>query len=386
MKVLFISGADQKYGTYHITIQLLANMTNTNEHIDFIVLTQKHGPINEWCDRNQIVNYVIPYRYCVYYPSSNRLMRAIKHTLKTIQVSSFNAFALYRIKKLGLMNDVDIIHTNINRDLIGVYLARKYRIPNITYLREFSRSHFHLEPIYKKQIELMNEYSSRFIAISNAVKEDWIDYGIDGTKIDVIYDGVDTKLYNGKRSYSTDSHSLRIVMCGAIYEGKGQFDLLLAIAPLIKAGASIYADFYGDSSNDNYYRALKDFVAKNELSKNVVFKGHSNNLNEVLNNYDVGVVCSRAEGFGLVTIEYLLSGLIVIASDTGANSEILQNGKYGLIYPCGNPRELQNAIARIYENNGLIIDWGKNAVGYAKREFSIENTVSKLMKKYYDLI
>lgn len=51
MKVQFISGADQQYGMFNMSKLLL-------ESIDYIVLTQKYGPLNEWCDCNAIENYV----------------------------------------------------------------------------------------------------------------------------------------------------------------------------------------------------------------------------------------------------------------------------------------------------------------------------------------
>lgn len=386
MKVLFISGADQQYGTFHISMNLLECMRVINKDIQLVVITQKYGPLNEWCVINHFENYVIPYRYCVYYPTNKKIKRLIKHCLKYVIVTVSNWIAMQKLNRMGILNNVDIIHTNINRDLFGNLIARKYNIPHITHLREFSRSHFHLEPIYKNQIAMMNNYTDCFIAISNAVKNDWIDYGINKSKITVIYDGINTKEYQSCHKIIQVKMGLKIVMSGAIYEGKGQYELLLAVGPLIKLGYDISVDYFGSSTNKGYYRQLLTYIEDNGLKKKIHFKGFIENLLDVLSEYDVGVICSKSEGFGLVTIEYMLSGITVIASDTGANPELLCNGEYGYLYPLGNVNELRRIIKELYDNEINRNSKENNTINYVKEKFSIEKTANDVMKLYSDIL
>lgn len=381
MRILFISGADQQYGTYHMSKQLLETMCERKYDIHFIVITQKQGPLNEWCNVHNIENYTVPYKYCVYYPTNSRLKKICKHILKWLYVSFSNRLAIRKIRKMGLLSDVNLIHTNINRDLLGEYISKKYKIPNITYLREFSRSHFHLEPLYRDQVQVMNRYSKKFIAISNAVKRDWIEYGLDANKIDVIYDGVDLSKYTLQKKENQCHYGLRLVMCGAIYEGKGQMELIKSICPLINKGLDITLDIYGTNVSENYYKTIIEYIAQHKLAENIRLKGFINNISNVLCNYDIGVVCSKAEGFGLVTVEYMLSGLYVIASDTGANPELLEEGKYGFLYTLGDNDQLSHIIESIY-NNKLQLTSPKEIVEYARKEYSIDITVQKLVALY----
>jgi glycosyltransferase involved in cell wall biosynthesis len=301
-------------------------------------------------------------------------------------VTVSNWIAMQKLNRMGILNNVDIIHTNINRDLFGNLIARKYNIPHITHLREFSRSHFHLEPIYKNQIAMMNNYTDCFIAISNAVKNDWIDYGINKSKITVIYDGINTKEYQSCHKIIQVKMGLKIVMSGAIYEGKGQYELLLAVGPLIKLGYDISVDYFGSSTNKGYYRQLLTYIEDNGLKKKIHFKGFIENLLDVLSEYDVGVICSKSEGFGLVTIEYMLSGITVIASDTGANPELLCNGEYGYLYPLGNVNELRRIIKELYDNEINRNSKENNTINYVKEKFSIEKTANDVMKLYSDIL
>lgn len=382
MKILFISGGDQQYGSFQMAVKLLEGTRKINKNVRFILITQTYGMLNDWCLAYNIENYVVPYKYCVYYPEKNKLKTLLKYMLKYISVTINNYIAVKKLEKLGIMNDIDIIHTNVNRDLLGNMLSKKYNIPNITYLREFSRAHFHLRLLYKNQIAFMNKYTARFVAVSRAVKNDWIEYGLAPSKVTVIYDGIDITKYKVNQM-TKNNNELRLVMCASIYEGKGQLEIVMAINPLIKAGYNIFLDFYGASTNKKYYKRLLHYIDENRLAERIAFKGYTKELPKYLNRYNVGVVCSKAEGFGVVTVEYLASGLTVVASNTGANPELLNNGEFGYLYPLGNVKELSRIISDIYNTN-FKQDYIKKkmAVEYVDRNFSIETTVNGILSLY----
>ncbi|MEQ2375255.1 glycosyltransferase family 4 protein [Pilosibacter fragilis] len=385
MKVLFITGADQQYGTYQISKSLIGSMIKFDKTVEYIVVTQRHGQLNEWCKQNNIKNYVFPYRYCVYHPTNNRLLNIAKYVAKYVVVTISNIIALHKIECSGILEDIDIIHTNINRDLIGVLISRKYKVPNITHLREFSKSHFGLKLLYNNQIELMNKYNTYFIAISNSVKDDWVKFGLEREKIKVIYDGVNIENFEIKNQKNS-AKELRLVMCGAIYEGKGQKELVQAVSKLIKIGLDIYLDIYGDVVNENYYNDMKRCIESENLQDRIRFLGYVNSVGEVFKNYDVGVICSKAEGFGLVTVEYMLSGLMVIASNTGANPELLQDGKYGQLYELNDETSLLSVLEYIYYNREQCRCIAEEAREYAKTNFSILNTMHLTNGIYCSLI
>lgn len=56
---------------------------------------------------------------------------------------------------------------------------------------------------------------------------------------------------------------------------------------------------------------------------------------------DFEVMCSKFEAFGRVTVEALRSGKLFIGANTGATSEIVEDGITGYVYPVGNYKSLQ---------------------------------------------
>lgn len=359
-----------------------------DDQIEYIVVTQRYGPLNQWCDENGIENYSLPYRYCVYIPSKNKILTFVKRIAKLIIVSFSNLYALERIKRLKLADSIDLIHTNIGRDLLGIMISKKYGIPSITHLREISRSHFGLRLLYNKQLLYMNQFTNRFVAVSRAVKEDWAEYGLEQDKIRVVYDGVDPKSVHYEEHGEDREHRLRIVMSGTIYEGKGQFELVKAISALAQnQGVDITVDFYGRVSGGggDYYRALTSYIRQKGLENIFNFKGYcgNNELRNILNKYDVGVICSKAEGFGLSTVEYMMAGLCVIASNTGANLELIHDKETGFLYPLGNTSELASIVSYIYYNRECAREIAQNAHAYAVNQYTVEKSMKCLIETYY---
>lgn len=87
------------------------------------------------------------------------------------------------------------------------------------------------------------------------------------------------------------------------------------------------------------------------------------------------------EGFGLVAVEAMRSGVPVIASRIGALPEIVADGITGVLVEPGNTSQLQVAIRRLDEDPALCRRMG--AAGMVKaRKFSAE-TVAGLYEEHY---
>ncbi len=384
MKILFLCGGDYKYGTHRMALSLIQYIERNHPDVKFIVLTSEKGFVNDKCNELSIENYVISYRYCVYRKEKNIAFNALKRLLKGTYLFTNLRNSLRLLKKYVDIGKIDLIHTNNNRDLLGEYIAQKYNIPHIVHLREFSKSHFGLNLLFPNQLAYMNKYTDRFIAVSDAVKCDWEIFGIDRNKIVKIYDGVDENNVN-YHSPKLVSSPIRIVMCGAIYDGKGQRQLVEAVHILKQRRFNVIVDFYGGACADGYYQALEDDIRNYDLEKCVHMNGYRSDVRQLIGEYDIGVVCSKAEGFGLVTVEYMLANLCPVVSDTGANKELVEDGESGLIYEWGNVIDLADKLEGLLRNPTEIIRLAGNARERAQERFSLKNSVDNLIELYRDV-
>jgi len=101
---------------------------------------------------------------------------------------------------------------------------------------------------------------------------------------------------------------------------------------------------------------------------------------------DIELVCSKSEAFGRVTIEAMMSMNPVIASDTGANPELVIENFNGLLYRQGNHHDLAGKIEILIHKRELIQQYGKNAYTYAKSKYIAENNADNIEILYQKLL
>jgi len=93
--------------------------------------------------------------------------------------------------------------------------------------------------------------------------------------------------------------------------------------------------------------ALERLARAEGLDDDVDFPGYVGNPYAYMKAADVFVASSRWESFSLVLVEAMAVGTPVVATDAPTGpSEILQDGKFGLLVPPGDDRALASAIRR----------------------------------------
>ncbi len=384
MKVLFISAGDYKYGAPKSMLELMVTLRSLY-NVEPVLLTKKHSPMNDRCDELGIENHSFWYRDIMAGSAyKNPLLNIMKHCVK-YALYLYGAVTMHAVAGCGIrFEEIDLIHTNLNRNDIGCFISHKYQIPHILHLREHGKEDYQVR-IYKPKISrYMNDNTNAFVAISASVKQAWIKKGLSADKIKVIYNGLADGGYTDHRI--RNDHMTRIVMTGHIQPTKGQEQLIRALGQLDEDSLKrLHVDLWGEAYSD-YKAHLLRLIKKYDLENIVDFCGYCDDVPHKLSEYDIGIVCSRAEGFGRVTVEYMLAGLAVIASDTGANPEIIRDGETGLLYSYGSEKHLAKQIKAYLDNPGLIAAHGRRAAETAREQYSITKCAENIYQLYEEVI
>jgi glycosyltransferase involved in cell wall biosynthesis len=141
----------------------------------------------------------------------------------------------------------------------------------------------------------------------------------------------------------------RAIITGTLIEGKGQEEAIQAIAELAGRGMRIELLVIG-SGIVHYEQHLRNLIAVKELEDLIYLIGHVRNPYPFMKSADIGLVCSRCEAFGRVTIEAMFARKPVIGARSGATPELVQDGVNGLLYKPGNVKDLADKIQFLYEN------------------------------------
>lgn len=227
-----------------------------------------------------------------------------------------------------------------------------------------------------------------FIAISQEIKNELIDYGISEGKIINIPNGVDsTKYYpaseNRKKELrkinNFNSKSIIILYAGALNRRKGTYDLLNAIKQLEQSlHENVEVVLCGPDHEDIYKNCIVDI----DYPVRVTYKGNVKNLDEYYQMADIFVFPSYSEGLPNVLLEAAMCGLAVVASDIGGNRDIISSSKLGILYPVGNVMKLSEAIQEMVNNPKLRVDLSSSIYDMALKKFSL-NLVSEQYQELY---
>ena len=99
-------------------------------------------------------------------------------------------------------------------------------------------------------------------------------------------------------------------------------------------------------------KKLEKLASSLKIENKVKFLGKvkREELKHIYSDYDIMVLPSTNEGFGLVVLEAALSKISVIIPDTGGPKEIVENSSLGNIFECNNYLSLYSELFDVIEN------------------------------------
>lgn len=384
MKVLFITDPGIVGGATRSLVELSTKLKSKN--VQCIVCTSDESSLNRELEHLGIQTTACHHMAAMEIQSPTPWKRPIKGVLRKVQRIINLPRAVNIVRSEVDLSQIDLIHTNSARNDLGCILSRRYNIPHIMHIREFGQEDFGCRTYRHNYTSYLNDGVDRFIAISDAVANSWISKGIDPEKVVRIYNGVFCEDIESADLKTLKSKTLHMVIAGGICEPKGQITAVEAINLLPQEILhNIHLDIIG-WSDPIYEKMLREKVSAYGLYSNISFVGAKKNIHPILKNYQIALMCSKAEGFGRVTAEYMHARLGVIATDTGANPEIIQDEENGLLYRYNEPQSLAEKIIRFYYHRELLISCAKKARDDARQKYTIECNATSIKKLYEQMV
>jgi len=201
--------------------------------------------------------------------------------------------------------------------------------------------------------------AEKVICVSEATKEDVLrNFDISGDKIKVIYEGVDEKIVKGGGENKVKKFGRYILYVGNAYPHKNLKRLVKVFFKVRKEDKDVKLLLVGP--DDFFYRRLKEEVK----DEGVVFYGPAKDgeLSELYGGAEFLVLPSLMEGFGLVGLEAMSLGCLVLASDISVLREVYGDGAVYF-----NPKETDDIYRKMNEalkrKNEMIIKKGGEVAG-----------------------
>ena len=125
--------------------------------------------------------------------------------------------------------------------------------------------------------------------------------------------------------------------------------------------------------------SIIELAAELGVEDRLEFMGGLSNtaLRVELKNFDLMVVPSLSESFGMVAIEAMAAGLPVIASCVGGLPDVIGKANEDALFKPNNPRLLGECVVRICENSTRWLELHNLGIQRVKSEFSVQVMAEK---------
>jgi len=375
MKIVFFTHERAFGGASRALVTLINEIKNDNEII--VVSPFKKAKIFDYLD-DKTIKISSFYSWWSIPNNASSLKKMIFRLLYKI-----NFLSIFRLKnKLKKLN-VDIIHSNTSVIDIGARIAKKINKKHVWHFREFHDNRLSFIKGNKKAYDFINKHTNKVIYVSKAIK-DFYKNNIDNRLSNIVYDGIPNK-FTIRKNYK-NNNELLFLLLGSLEKNKGQDLVVEASKMLVDDGITDFKIIFAGNDNLNYYNYLKKKISDYNLDKNIDYIGFQKNVLALRKKCNVELMCSPMEAFGLVTVEGMMAGNLIIGSNSGGTKELIQNNITGILYKKNDITDLKNKMKYVIRNKSIIEKYGTAAKKYAINNFSSKVHAEKVLKIYNEML
>ena len=317
--------------------------------------------------------------HAVYYSNPRGLeLSGREMSLGLRSIRGWSAWKAVRgaLREPGSDSSFRIVHAHLTWPLYHLALLRREIIRPIVFTEHNTynrrRQWQWLRPLERAVYRRYDQ----LIAISDGVEEALIHWLGDrelSARIDTIHNG--SRMLPLHYREPRLAGVVRLVSVGSLSSQKG-FDV--ALRAIARLGNKV--ERYTIVGEGPERERLEMLVQQLGLQDKVRLPGYCDDVVPFLHEADLGLIPSRWEGFGLVAVEALSTGLPLVASDVPGLRSIVADCEAAVLAPPDNTTELENQIRYAVDN---IVS--RDGVGSAARVQAEQYTIDAMVVQYADL-
>lgn len=294
-----------------------------------------------------------------------------------------------KLRRLFVQKGIKILHTNnFTSWFYGVLAARGIR----------GLKHIHTEHSNVKRMrrgwgeKLLCYFTDFIICVSNDVKRFMIsNQYISQQRLRVINNGVDSEKYSPsvknkeiwRRQLGINIDAPVVGIVARLDPIKDHKTLLKAFSMLSDKIPDAVLVIIGDGEMKN---ALIEQTRELNLEHKVFFLGERQDIPELLNAMDIFVLTSLSEGHNVSLLEAMSSGLPIVATHVGGNTEIVIDGVTGLLVPPNSPEVLSAKIETLLKDEHLRLQMGEISRMRVLEYFDMHKMIENYKKIYTNVL
>ena len=297
---------------------------------------------------------------------------------------------LRRCAKYIRDNNIDIVQTHdFYTNIFGMAAAAMARVP----VRIAAKRETGMRSSTQRFIE-RRAFGMAHAIVANArrVKDYLVESGVSGSKISIIYNGIDME------RLSPDQHGRENILNELGLPPGDSMQFVTIVANLrstvknhrmfLKAAAMVKSEV----SNAGFVIAgegelldeMKAFAAELGVAEQTFFLGRSSSVAELLSISDICCLTSESEGFSNSILEYMAAGKPVVATNVGGAAEGIVENETGFLVASNDDKALAGRLVELLNDRDKAERMGSKARQVADEKFSPAARKDRTLKLYRD--
>lgn len=234
---------------------------------------------------------------------------------------------------------------------------------------------------------VLARYTDKIICISEAERLSALKYKItNNEKLDVILNGIDFSAIEKanpipRKDLNIPEDAFVVGMIGRISEQKAPDTFIKAAKYILKNIPNAYFIIVGDGEQR---QDIEKYAKDNNI--NLFISGWTDNPYSYLKIFDIAMLLSRWEGFGLAIVEYMAAKKNFVATKIDAIPTIVRDGIDGILVDIDSPKQAADAIISLYKNKELAEKMKTEAWKYAHLRYNIKRVAQQHINVFNKII
>lgn len=371
--VLHIVGSFDQGGTERQAVQLLARLKDETDLCLSVACFSGHGVLRTKLEEAGFLE-ISEFPLTSFYNAN--MVRQLRRCIDLIKTER-----------------IDIIHTHdFYTNVFGLIAARfSGRCLKIASKRETGM----MRSFGQERIEMfLLRGANAIVANSIAVKNYLTDRGISNKKIEVIYNGLDSNLFESPEKPKNailkelnltlpEDAKLITLVANLHHTVKNHPMFLRAAARVLKRFPDTHFIVAGEGELRGELEELCEALG---IAENIHFTGRCSSVPALLSVSYAGVLTSFAEGFSNSVLEYMAAGLPVVATRVGGAAEVIEEAKTGFLVDSDAAAAMAEKLIDLLEDEVAAAEMGAAGKDAVSQRFLIEVQKAKTLELYEKLM
>ena len=290
----------------------------------------------------------------------------------------------------------DIVHCHSSKaGFLARVASRILHIPVVVYTPHafcFLSNHGKTKRLFHIFLEkFAARLCDRIICVSQSEKSSAVDFKIaPESKFNVIPNAINSKKINLAKKINLREHYPDIIKNNdIIITTVGRLSYQKAPDLFVRAAAIVVQEF--DHAKFLYIgqgelkKTVEQLALKLGLQARIIFTGYRNDVFDLLKSSHIFVLSSRYEGLPYSTLEAMALKLPVVATKVTGSSELIIDGKTGILVHPEDENEIANAIMALIKNPVKRKNLGLEGFKHLLENYDLDNMIRLTEKLYEDL-